>query len=104
MAEYRIYCVDRVSYGNHSHIDAVGAIDGSGTVHRFSREEVFERIGAGADEFHVIGPTSGKRSEVTRYRCELCLMQAIRSEADGVPDNNLDNQNPCLGGIITGPS
>lgn len=94
MTSYRIYCVNHASYGNHHHIESVGARDRSGVAHQFTVQDVYRRINAG-DDFYVIGTSTGKRSEVGKYRCTQCLVQTIRSSADDVLDNNLDTQNPC---------
>jgi hypothetical protein len=54
--------------------------------------EVRSAIAAG-DVFYTVGPTSGKVAIVRNDICKAygCTVQTIRSGADAVPDNNLDN-------------
>jgi hypothetical protein len=96
MAAYRIVCVNK-EY-THSHITLVG----TGTKEdQYSRtwtvKEVREALEAG-DRFYTVSPSTGKEADVRADNCHVagCLVETIRSKADAVTDNNLDNMPGCV--------
>jgi hypothetical protein len=90
MAAHQIVCVN--TEREHRHIVSVGL--GSGEI--WTVKEVRKAIKNG-DRFYTVGPQSHKIADVRRCRCREpgCDIKTIRSEADAVRDNNLDNLNPC---------
>lgn len=47
------------------------------------------------DTFYTKGKRSGKEAEVEKYDCSHCGQRTLRSSADAVEDNNLDNLRRC---------
>jgi Protein of unknown function (DUF3892) len=95
MAAYRIVCVNK-EY-THSHITQVG----TGTKpDEYSRiwtvKEVREALESG-DRFYTVSASTGKEADVRADNCHVngCLIKTIRSTADAVTDNNLDNMVGC---------
>jgi hypothetical protein len=95
MSSFRIVCVNR-EY-THSHITLVG----TGTkVDEYSRawtvKEVRAALEAG-DRFYTISASTGKEADVRADTCHVagCVVETIRSTADAVTDNNLDNMIGC---------
>lgn len=92
MADYRITCVtESRNAGHDGHIRIVG----SGTT-RWTVTEARAAIDAG-HTFHTISPSTGKRAEVRKWTCthSSCDYKTLKSAADAVTDNNLDNLPPC---------
>jgi len=95
MVDYRIVCV--LTEHPHRHITTAGTGE---LEHRattsWTVSEVRSAISSG-DTFHTIGTSSGKRAEVRADDCRIdgCTIKTIRSAADAVKDNNLDNLRTC---------
>ena len=84
MATYRIVCVTKGRGGIHT----VGTGTDPGKANkRWSVAEVRARIRAG-DRFYTESPSTGKKADVEPF-------DTIRSSADHVTDNNLDNLRSC---------
>ncbi|MCI0640467.1 MAG: DUF3892 domain-containing protein [Gemmataceae bacterium] len=98
MASYRIVCTDQAPADkppSHQHIVNVGT--GTNPIRadkRWSLQQVLDAMDKG-DTFYTIGERSGKRAEVDKYWCTPCGRWFIRSHADAVQDNNLDNLPRC---------
>jgi len=86
-----IFCV--ATREPHKHIVSVG-IGGShaAPAKTMTVGEVRSAIAAG-DVFYTVGATSGKVAIVRNDICKAygCTVQTLRSGADAVADNNLDN-------------
>ncbi len=87
MPDYLVGCVDKSSpFEGHQHIVTIG-IAGI----RVSVKEARELIDKG-DTFHTMSP----RAEVEKFTCPLpCGYETLRSCADAIPANNLDNLPAC---------
>lgn len=72
----------------HGHILRIGGPDGSWTV-----TEARGLIARGV-QFETVSPSTGKRARVLAYDCH-CGTKSLRSAADAVKDNNLDNLPNC---------
>ncbi len=95
MASYRILCVD--TEHAHRHITGVGTGKKADQRTRtWTVKEVRQALEAG-DRFYTISPTTGKEADVRADNCNIdgCLIDTIRSKADAVTDNNLDNMPSC---------
>lgn len=98
MATYRIICTNQEPARNppqHAHIVAVGV--GNSTANytsRFTLAQVLQMMTSG-DKFYTQGVSSGKIASVEKYHCTSCSQSHIRSTADRVSDNNLDNLPNC---------
>lgn len=99
MARYRVVCTRQVPAdrpNDQAHIVKVGT---NPTTESYSRiwtvQEVIVAMGQG-DTFYTQGEQSGKvaRIEVVQ-RCAICGRAYLRSAADAVKDNNLDNLPTC---------
>jgi len=84
---YQITCATKVH--PHRHITKVGGPSGSWTV-----AQARAAIAAGT-VFFTLSPTTGRRATVERYNCS-CGCATLRTTADAVTDNNLDNLPNCL--------
>lgn len=81
----------------HRHIVSVGISGQAAAPARtMTVGEVRNALAAG-DVFYTVGPTSGKVAIVHNDICKEygCTIQTIRSAADAVTDNNLDNLDDC---------
>lgn len=92
MASYRIVCANKEH--PHRHIIDVG----TGTTaqqwsQRWTVEEVRSALQAG-HTFYTVSESTGKRADTCRING--CTVRTIRSDADAVTDNNLDNLGGCL--------
>lgn len=98
MASYRIVCTDQepvTQPTSHAHVVRVGTgTDPTKTDRIWTLNEVLIAMNQG-DDFFTKGYTSGKVARVERYDCSVCGRPRIRSTADAVPDNNLDNLRRC---------
>jgi hypothetical protein len=98
MAQYRIVCTEQEPVHQpttHAHIVAVGTgTDPDKADQRWTLAEVIAAMNAG-DEFWTYGEQSKKWARVHQVRCQHCVSTIIRSGADAVPDNNLDNLRRC---------
>lgn len=91
MSDYRITCVtENQNAGHDGHIVTVGTSDGT----RWSVAQARQAITDG-NTFHTISPSTAKRAEVRKHDCRACGYHTLRSEADAVADNNLDNLPVC---------
>lgn len=98
MSSYRIVCTVQEPADkppSHQHIVAVGTgTDPNYWQSRWSLQQVLDAMDSG-DTFYTVGVQSGKRAEVEKYWCGRCSRWFIRSHADAVKDNNLDNLPRC---------
>ena len=84
MASYRIVCVEKGRGGIH----AVGTgTDPGKATERWTVAQVRTAI-RGGDRFYTQSPSTGKIADVEPF-------DTIRSRADHVTDNNLDNLRAC---------
>jgi hypothetical protein len=90
MSSYQITRVRKsaLTTAGHQHIIAV----------EFGRQvrtvaEVYALIRSGKYDFYTLSPSTGRRAAVHAWTC--CGIRTLRSDADAVPDNNLDNLPPC---------
>jgi hypothetical protein len=96
MAAHRIVCVN--TEHPHRHIVKVGT---GTTADKYSRiwtvKEVREAL-ANGDRFYTVSPSTGKEADVKADDCKVggCTVKTIRSKADAVTDNNLDNMGSCI--------
>lgn len=95
---YRVVCDNQVPVDqpkSHAHIVEVGTGTAAQTYSRlWTVEEVIAAISRG-DEFYTLSPSTGKEARIVIVACEVCGRQIIRSSADAVTDNNLDNLPDC---------
>lgn len=95
---YRIVCTEQEPVWNdphHAHIVAVGVgTEPSAANARWTVGEVLAAMKRG-DTFYTKGIYSGRVAEVHPYQCQRCSRPSIRSAADAVSDNNLDNLRTC---------
>lgn len=95
MSSHRIVCVN--TEHPHRHIIKVGT---GTTAEHYSRtwtvKEVREAL-KGGDRFYTVSPSTGKEADVKADNCNIngCTVETIRSKADAVTDNNLDNIPSC---------
>jgi hypothetical protein len=91
---YRIVCVDLAKPSRHEHILTVGmGADPDRADAKWAVEQVRAAIRNG-DHFYTESLSTGDEAEVEPYDCG-CGVKTIRSTADAVTDNNLDNLRPC---------
>ncbi len=89
MSSYQITCdtkSPRTSAG-HQHIVGVG-IAGSG----YTVPAIYQHMDAG-HRFYTESPSTGRLALVDKDYC--CGIHTLRSRADAIWDNNLDNLSPC---------
>ena len=97
--EYRVVCTeqsDPPAYG-HGHILAVGVTtDLSKTLADVRKDvaTVRREIAYNQASYHTYSPSTGKWARVLPFDCS-CGIKTIRSSADAVTDNNLDNLRLC---------
>lgn len=98
MARYRIVCTQQelVNEPNRqAHIVRVGT---GITAQRYDQlwalDDVLRAMDRG-DTFYTKGEQSGRVAEVEKFICGSCRRTFIRSTADAVTDNNLDNLPRC---------
>jgi hypothetical protein len=89
MGSYQITRVRKspVTPAGHRHIVAVEF-----NAQIRTTNEVYVLIRQG-NEFYTVSPSTGKRAAVHAWHC--CGLYTLRSDADAVWDNNLDNLPPC---------
>src|SRR5206468_2788659 len=94
MAHYRIVCTEQEPLDQpttHAHIVAVGTGDDPDrATTRWTLDQVLAAMDRG-DVFFTRGKSTGKVALVEKYVCSRCRRTYIRSAADAVSDNNLDN-------------
>ena len=94
---YRIVCTNKAAgeYTAHTHIVAVGTgTDPAKADTRWTLDEVLAAMSKGS-VFYTEGVNSGKIAYVEPFHCSLCKRTYIRTKADHVTDNNLDNLRSC---------
>ena len=96
--EYRILCTRKSEVPTprrHGHIVSVGT---GTTPQQYSQTwtvaQVLAAIGRG-DLFYTQSVSTGKVAKVEPYTCHICSRQGIRTTADAVKDNNLDDLPLC---------
>jgi hypothetical protein len=94
MAEYLIRCVN--TQRPHGHITSADVQALSGDSYEDSKTFLVGTICtklAEGDRFNTYSPSTDKMADVHRSTCRTagCEVQTIRSDADAVSDNNLDN-------------
>jgi hypothetical protein len=97
VAAYRIICTVQepvTAPVSHQHIVRVGTGNETGWSNMWSVDQVLGAMNQG-DTFYTQGKTSGKVASVERFVCTRCRRTYIRTTADAVPDNNLDNLPRC---------
>lgn len=98
MTIYRIVCTTQEPIAaphDRAHIIEVGVgLDPDSAEARLSLSEVIQKMDNG-DRFYTKGNLSGREAQVEKYYCQRCYRWHIRSTADAVSDNNLDNLRRC---------
>lgn len=95
MATHLIVCV-KTEYP-HRHIVSVGIGDNQGnSLRTLSVDSVRRQIDEG-EIFETLSTSTGKRAGVKKDTCNKdgCKTNTIRSHADAIADNNLDNLKAC---------
>ncbi|MHB1210417.1 MAG: DUF3892 domain-containing protein [Acidimicrobiales bacterium] len=95
MAGHLIVCVK--TEHPHRHIVSVGIGDNYGnSLRTLSVDAVRRQIDEGV-AFETLSPSTGKRTGVAKDTCKKvgCTTNTIRSHADSIADNNLDNLPTC---------
>lgn len=95
MSTYRIVCVD-TEYP-HRHILSVGTgTDPNKASQKWTTAQVRQALADG-DRFYTKSPSTGAEADVHSDDCPEpgCSFKTIRSDADAVTDNNLDNLRGC---------
>ena len=95
MADYWIVCVN--TEHPHRHITHVGTGTSTSTyTKRWTVEEARIALARG-DTFHTISPSTSRRAGVYADTCHYpnCEVKTLRSAADAITDNNLDNLPNC---------
>jgi hypothetical protein len=97
MSKYRIVCVK--TEHPHRHIVSVGVGDNPRVpAARYTVATVRSMIDKG-DAFYTESPSTRKTANVKKDTCgkgsPACPVLTIRSHADAVTDNNLDNLSTC---------
>lgn len=100
MARHRIVCTEqepRSAPHDAAHIIAVGTGSMADKAEqRWTLDQVLNAIKEG-NQFYTVSPSTGKEANVSKYECRGCGRSTIRSGADSVTDNNLDNLRQCRG-------
>jgi hypothetical protein len=78
----------------HPHIVSVGTGTPQGYNRTWTVDEVIAAMGRGG-VFYTESPSTGRVAKVEAYTCRVCGRRWIRTTADAVPDNNLDNLPSC---------
>lgn len=86
MAQHQITCATKIHA--HRHITKVGGPTGRWTV-----AEARAAIARG-EVFYTVSPSTRRTARIDRYTC-TCGVLTLRSAADAVKDNNLDNLPNC---------
>jgi hypothetical protein len=97
MSRYRIVCVESKYFesGKHDHLTVVGTgKDPAAADKKWTVAEVRSAIDGG-DEFFTRSVSTGNEAKVEKFTCSTCDFKTIRSNADRVQDNNLDNLRTC---------
>lgn len=97
MASYRIICTVQTPFSqphSHAHITQVGIGNESGYSQLLTVSQVYAHMDAG-HAFYTQSPSTGAVASVHKYNCSHCQAPTLRSGADAVTDNNLDNLSRC---------
>jgi len=98
MSTYRIVCTTQEPLDkphDAAHIVSVGTGSDPDTASaNWSLKQVLDAIQSG-NSFFTKSPSTGKEASVNKYECKTCGRTTIRSSADAVTDNNLDNLRKC---------
>lgn len=90
MSVFQITCVNKRSHlTGHDHIEWVGV---AGEPNPVSVGDVYRLMDAG-HRFYTVSPSTGAVALVEKFYC--CRVDTLRSAADAVRDNNLDNLSSC---------
>jgi ADP-ribosylglycohydrolase len=95
MAEYLIACVN--TEHPHRHITKAGTGDSLALASQmWTVAEVRTALKDG-DTFYTFSVSKGRRASVYADDCKIdgCDVKTIRSTADGIADDNLDNLRQC---------
>jgi hypothetical protein len=93
--EYQIGCAERLEA--HEHITHVGTgTDPDHAADRWTVKQVRSAL-ANGDRFYTVSPSTGRVADVRAYDAHVAgrVVETIRSAADAVEDNNLDNIRVC---------
>jgi hypothetical protein len=94
MASFRVVCTDQTDCSSSGHITGVGTGDDPGAAtSKWTVAQVWSAMDSG-DSFHTISASTGLRAKVEKLDCP-CGRGSLRSAADAVTDNNLDNLRIC---------
>ncbi|MDP9329455.1 MAG: DUF3892 domain-containing protein [Actinomycetota bacterium] len=99
MASHHIVCGNQYPVDQpttHAHLVRVGLRGNSSKTYSriLSLAEVLRWMDAG-ETFYTVSPSSAKIAQVVEVACSVCKERIIRSAADAVSDNNLDNLSSC---------
>jgi hypothetical protein len=94
MADYQIICTRKTpsTPSGHHHIVQVGLGSGSSYTQLLTVADVYGLMRNG-DRFYTVSPSTRRVALVDAWRC--CGIDTLRSRADAVADNNLDNLGNC---------
>lgn len=95
MVTHQIVCVETLH--PHRHITHVGiGNDHDSADQRVTVERVRDALLLGA-RFYTVSPSTGRTAnvEAVDYRYPSGIVKTIRSAADAIQDNNLDNLRTC---------
>jgi hypothetical protein len=93
--EYQIVCAERLE--SHEHITHVGTgTDAQTATKRWTVQAVRTALENG-DRFYTVSPSTDRVADVRAYDAVVDgrTVETIRSSADAVEDNNLDNIRVC---------
>lgn len=95
MSDYRIVCVN--TEHPHRHIRQVGTGATTSSYSKLWTIQEARTALANGDTFHTISPSTGARAVVSADTCHCanCDVKTLRSAADAITDNNLDNLPGC---------
>ena len=98
MGTHKIVCTEQEPFyqpTTHAHIVAVGiGTDPAKAQTRLTLEQVIAAMDRG-ETFYTVSPSTAKIALVEKFHCASCRKTHIRSKADAVIDNNLDNLRRC---------
>jgi Protein of unknown function (DUF3892) len=98
MAQHQVVCTEQEPVylpTSHAHIVAVGTgAVASKATQRWTLAETIHAIRSG-EVFYTVSPSTNKIALVRVVSCDKCNHTIIRSAADAVTDNNLDNLRTC---------
>jgi hypothetical protein len=94
MTDYRIVCVNREH--PHRHVTDVGIGSDAGWNEMWTVEQARAAIRSG-DRLYTISRSTGAEADVRVSDCDIdgCTVHTLRSLADTIADNNLNNMQTC---------